>query len=99
MLYYCILSFVSDETPARRLAMLETVTNPELKTGVRYASPHVIGDRRQEVVFIGQNLEPEQTREILDHCLLSDGEMAAGPTGWKALDDPFPRWFAERNED
>ncbi|MDJ0872600.1 MAG: GTP-binding protein [Gammaproteobacteria bacterium] len=79
--------------------MLETVTNPELKTGVRYASPHVIGDRRQEVVFIGQNLEPEQTREILDRCLLSDEGMAVGPAVRGTLDEPFPRWFAEKNED
>lgn len=50
-------------------------------------------------MFIGQNLQPEQTREILDQCLLSDEEMAAGPTAWRAMDDPFPRWFAEKNED
>lgn len=57
------------------------------------------GDRRQEIVFIGQNLEPERTSEILDRCLLSDEEMAAGRTAWRAFDDPFPRWFAEQNED
>ncbi|MDJ0891445.1 MAG: GTP-binding protein [Gammaproteobacteria bacterium] len=79
--------------------MLETVTDPELKTGARYASPHVIGDRRQEVVFSGQNLEPEQTREILDRCLLSDEEMAVGPAVWRIVDDLLPRWFAEKNED
>lgn len=57
------------------------------------------GDRRQEIVFIGQNLEPEQTREILDRCLLDDTEMAAGPDVWKTFDDPFPKWFAEHDED
>ncbi|NKB63883.1 MAG: GTP-binding protein [Gammaproteobacteria bacterium] len=56
------------------------------------------GDRRQEIVFIGQHLEPEQTREILDQCLLTDAEMAAGPETWKTLDDPFPQWFAEQDE-
>jgi G3E family GTPase len=56
------------------------------------------GDRRQELVFIGQNLEPGRTREMLDSCLLNDDEMALGPDKWKALEDPFPAWFAEPGE-
>lgn len=34
------------------------------------------GDRRQEIVFIGQNLEPKNTCQILDNCLLNDAKMA-----------------------
>jgi hypothetical protein len=52
----------------------------------------VYGDRRQEIVFIGQHLEPRETREILDRCLLTADEMAAGPEAWKRFDDPFPVW-------
>ncbi len=54
--------------------MLETVTNPELKTAARYASPHVTGDRPAELRQIlnpGVNLclwrrpvQPEVTREL-----------------------------------
>ena len=52
------------------------------------------GDRRQEIVFIGQNLEPAHTRQTLDDCLLNDAEMAMGPQAWRQFDDPFPQWFA-----
>lgn len=56
------------------------------------------GDRRQEIVFIGQNLEPDHTRSVLDSCLLSDAEMALGVEKWKQLEDPFPQWYASDDE-
>lgn len=56
------------------------------------------GDRRQEIVFIGQNLQPDETCKLLDACLLSDAEMSLGPDAWKCFDDPFPQWFAESSE-
>ena len=49
-------------------------------------------------MFNGQHIETEQTREILDRCLLTDAEMAAGPKAWKAFEDPFPQWLAEQDE-
>jgi hypothetical protein len=49
---------------------------------------------RQEIVFIGQNIDEEHTRETLDGCLLSDAEMAMGMESWKQFEDPFPQWFA-----
>jgi hypothetical protein len=58
--------------------MLETLTNPELKTAARYASPHVTGDRPAELRQIlnpGVNLclwqrpaQPEVTRELSHLC-------------------------------
>ena len=56
------------------------------------------GDRRQEIVFIGQNLEADHTRETLDNCLLTDAEMALGMEQWKEFDDPFPQWFANEED-
>lgn len=50
------------------------------------------GDGRQEIVFIGQHLDPLQMRARLDACLLDDAEMAEGPDGWQGLPDPFPAW-------
>ncbi|AHF04677.1 hypothetical protein MARPU_13130 [Marichromatium purpuratum 984] len=74
-------------------------TDPEQRARIMAEFDGEYGDRRQEIVFIGQNLEPEQTREILDRCLLSDEEMAGGAALWKSFEDPFPRWFAEHDED
>jgi G3E family GTPase len=54
------------------------------------------GDRRQELVYIGQNLPKEEMLGALRGCLLDDREMAFGPEGWKRLlRDPFPAWTAE----
>ncbi len=73
-------------------------TEPEHRARIEAEFEGEYGDRRQEIVVIGQNLEPEQTREMLDRYLLSDEEMAAGTAAWRAMDDPFPRWFAAKNE-
>lgn len=53
------------------------------------------GDCRQELVFIGQNLDVEQVCRELEACLLNDAELAAGPTAWRRYTDPFPLWFTE----
>jgi len=53
-------------------------------------APH--GDRRQELVLIGADLDVPALEKQLDACLLSDEEMAAGPEAWAAYPDPFPDW-------
>ena len=44
---------------------------------------HEYRDRRQEIVFIGRNIKESAIRELLDSCILTDEEMALGPTKWK----------------
>eukprot|EP00879_Flechtneria_rotunda_P023271 GHRR01024614.1.p1 GENE.GHRR01024614.1~~GHRR01024614.1.p1 ORF type:complete len:181 (-),score=34.36 GHRR01024614.1:241-783(-) len=50
------------------------------------------GDRCQELVWIGINMDEAAIRRMLDACLLTDEEMALGPKGWAMLDDPLPPW-------
>ena len=50
------------------------------------------GDRRQEIVFIGVEMDEAWLRLQLEACLLTDGEMAKGVKAWAKLPDPFPVW-------
>ncbi|MNN56421.1 putative metal chaperone YciC [compost metagenome] len=50
------------------------------------------GDCRQELVFIGQDIDFERLTAELDHCLLDDDEMRLGLEGWRRLSDPFESW-------
>jgi G3E family GTPase len=53
--------------------------------GIRAKWDSVVGDCRQELVFIGQGLDTDALQRELDHCLLSAQEIAAGPLAWQAL--------------
>ena len=47
------------------------------------------GDRKNEVVFIGQDMDEEEIRKELDACLSTDGELASNK--WKnGYDDKWP---------
>ena len=46
----------------------------------------------QELVFIGVDLNVAHLRTVLDACLLTDAEVAAGPEEWGAYEDDFPEW-------
>lgn len=50
------------------------------------------GERRQELVFIGIELDRSRLVAALDHCLLTQAEAALGPAAWTAWPDPFPAW-------
>jgi G3E family GTPase len=50
------------------------------------------GDRRQEIVMIGQGLDQASLEEMLDEALLTDDEFRSGPSSWVSMSDPFPKW-------
>jgi G3E family GTPase len=43
------------------------------------------GDRRQEIVMIGIDMNEPALRAAFDACLLDNEEMARGPVGWTSL--------------
>lgn len=47
------------------------------------------GDRRQEIVIIGIQMDKAKLTTMLDACLLTDEEFALGSEAWKSLGDPF----------
>lgn len=46
-------------------------------------------DRRQELVFIGTEMDEQKIRAVLDQCLLQDDEWSQGPEIWATYSDPF----------
>ena len=51
------------------------------------------GDRRQELVFIGdKHLDEGAVHETLDACHLNSTETRKGMKAWRELPDPFPMW-------
>lgn len=47
------------------------------------------GDRRQELVFIGRDMDETLIRKVLDRCLLQDSEWLDGSEVWSTYSDPF----------
>ncbi|MCK6524768.1 zinc metallochaperone GTPase ZigA [Myxococcota bacterium] len=56
------------------------------------------GDRRQQLVLIGIEMDEAALRAGLDACLLTDAELAAGPAAWAEYEDPFSAWDTPDDE-
>ncbi|POY59939.1 GTP-binding protein [Pectobacterium versatile] len=53
-----------------------------------------VGDARQELVFIGIDMDEYALRTRLEAALLTDKEMAEGLAMWLDYPDPIEPWFA-----
>jgi G3E family GTPase len=64
-----------------------------MQASIRKEWQEPYGDRRQELVFIGQDMPKEEMLAALRGCLLTDREMRLGTADWeRKLSDPFPEW-------
>jgi len=66
--------------------------DPELKGEIEAIWEEPYGDRRTEVVLIGQNVDWPSVLTDLDQCLLTAEEWAAGPAAWQNYPDRLPTW-------
>ena len=71
------------------------VDDQELISELNSVWDEIWGDRRQELVIIGQDLDSAAMTAALNSCLLNDQEMQSGPASWSALPDPFGSWEIE----
>jgi G3E family GTPase len=54
------------------------------------------GDRRQEIVFIGMDMDRVAVEARLNEALLTEEEMTVGPEAWAKFEDPLADLFRDR---
>lgn len=67
--------------------------DPEIRAEIEALIIGEYGDRRQELVCIGHDMDEAKVRATLDACLLTDREMAQGHKKWVKFKDPFDEWI------
>jgi len=72
---------------------------PEDLIAVREVWDPLVGDRRQELVFIGVEMDRVDITARLASIELTDEEWIAGPEAWLQYVDPLPDWDLDEEED
>jgi len=63
---------------------------PDEEQSIRADFDGPYADRRQEIVFIGIEMDRVVIESRLEECLLTDEEMVLGPEQWAQFSDPLP---------
>lgn len=67
--------------------------HPEWKKTIEAKWDNTYGDRRQEIVFIGTDMDQAALSAQLDACLMDEpNNETINFDAWKKLPDPFPVW-------
>lgn len=67
-------------------------TDAESLAEVKAGWSETYGDRYQELVFIGQDMDQAAIEVDLKKCQLNYTETRRGMAAWRKLPDPFPQW-------
>ena len=70
----------------------EWPTEPEYLESIKKTWVEPFGDMRQELVFIGQNLDKTAMIDALNDCLVSEEDLDEGKDFWESMSDPLPPW-------
>ncbi|GAA1152082.1 hypothetical protein GCM10009577_88910 [Streptomyces javensis] len=63
--------------------------SPQRRTLASWYWDDYYGERRNEIVFTGADLDADRLRAALDSAVLDDGELALGTERWARLPDPL----------
>ncbi|UQA90818.1 GTP-binding protein [Streptomyces halobius] len=63
--------------------------SPQRRTMASWFWHDYYGERRNEIVFTGIDLDRDRLRSALDAALLNDAELSLGPDGWAGIPDPL----------
>ena len=69
--------------------------DPVVRAEIEANSKAPFGDRRQDLVVIGRDMDEAELTRRLDACLLNDEEFALGVEGWQEFEDDLASWLPE----
>lgn len=70
----------------------------EMRAEIEANTVAPFGDRRQEIVVIGRDVDEAELCRRFDACLLDDEELALGVEGWQGFRDDLMPWLADDEE-